>query len=560
MSRSSITRAAVAVLAAAAVGPVWASTAGAATVTKTDDTAADFSAGTTSGTVVRSPGSVELARKLETTFDGAGPALPTGWTSKAWTVPPSNGTGNGTSTVGGGAVTVDGARLDSGVDASPGSSLTFRATFGAGHYQHVGFATDFDTHPWAMFSTSGAGDAVYARTFDGINPETVKRLDGVTLDAPHTFRIDWTATGVDYTVDNNIVDSQPVVLTAPMRPQASDLDAGGPTLSVASLALSTHVASGTFTSRVLDAGDDRVTAVTVTPTATTPTGTTLTYEARSGDTPAAVDAASYGPLGSLAAHRYVQYRATFGATNAEATPSLEKVDAAFTIDDQAPVVTIGAAQVNGTSATIPFSADDHAATFACSLDNAAFAACATPASLTGLSVGSHTLRVRATDAVGNASVVAERTFAIAPPTTGGGGTPPPSGGGGAPPPSGGGGTQPPPTSGGQADHTAPKVVLSPRSVRVSKGGKVAFRIKCPRTETRCKVTLELKRGRTIVARKTVSIRGGKTAKVTLRLRKSARTYLATHARLKATAVTAARDAAGNRKTTRVEVTLRAPAS
>jgi hypothetical protein len=541
---------------------VWASTAGAATVTKTDDTAADFSGGTTSGTVVRSPGSVELARKLETTFDGAGPALPTGWTSTAWTVPPSNGTGNGTSTVGGGAVTVDGARLDSGVTAGPGSSLQFTATFGTAPFQHVGFATDFNVEPWAMFSTGSDATAIYARTTNGTTATTNEPVvTGAAATQPHTFRIDWTQTGFVYFVDGTQVASHPSAVASAMRPQASDLDAGGPTLSVASLALSTHVASGTFTSRVLDAGDGRVTAVTVTPTATTPTGTTLTYEARSGDTPEAVDAASYGPLGSLAAHRYVQYRATFGATNAEATPSLDKVDAAFTIDDQAPVVTIGAAQVNGTSATIPFSADDHAATFACSVDNAAFAACATPASLTGLSVGSHTLRVRATDAVGNASVVAERTFAIAPPTTGGGGTPPPSGGGGgAPPPSGGGGTQPPPTSGGQADHTAPKVVLSPRSVRVAKGGKVAFRIKCPRTETRCKVTLELKRGRTIVARKTVSIRGGETAKVTLRLRKSARTYLSTHARLKATAVTAARDAAGNRKTTRVKVTLRAPAS
>ncbi len=52
--------------------------------------------------------------------------------------------------------------------------------------------------------------------------------------------------------------------------------------------------------------------------------------------------------------------------------------------------------------------------------------------------------------------------------------------------------------------------------------------------------------------------GGKRARLTLRLTKKYRRYLSTHARLKAKAVTVAYDAAKNRKTTRVKVTVRAP--
>ena len=56
LSRSKAKRAVMAAVVAAAVGASGAATADAATVTRTDDTAADFTAGTQNGTVVRADG------------------------------------------------------------------------------------------------------------------------------------------------------------------------------------------------------------------------------------------------------------------------------------------------------------------------------------------------------------------------------------------------------------------------------------------------------------------------------------------------------------------------
>ncbi len=70
--------------------------------------------------------------------------------------------------------------------------------------------------------------------------------------------------------------------------------------------------------------------------------------------------------------------------------------------------------------------------------------------------------------------------------------------------------------------------------------------------------MQLRRGGKTIARKSLSLKGGATAKVTLHLNKRTRTYLSKHARVKVAAVTVARDAAGNSVRKRVKVTLRAP--
>src|SRR5581483_8320188 len=64
-------------------------------------------------------------------------------------------------------------------------------------------------------------------------------------------------------------------------------------------------------------------------------------------------------------------------------------------------------------ARFEFSSPQAAATFACRLDFAPFAPCASPQVLTGLADGSHTFQVRARDAAGQADPTpASRTFAI----------------------------------------------------------------------------------------------------------------------------------------------------
>lgn len=94
------------------------------------------------------------------------------------------------------------------------------------------------------------------------------------------------------------------------------------------------------------------------------------------------------------------------------------------------------ATTTSTSADFTFVSDEPGSTFECRLDGASFAACSSPRSYSGLSSGSHTFEVRATDAAGNTDTTpATRTWTIedaAPP-------PPPP-----PPPPGGGASLPAP--------------------------------------------------------------------------------------------------------------------
>ena len=198
-------------------------------------------------------------------------------------------------------------------------------------------------------------------------------------------------------------------------------------------------------------------------------------------------------------------------------------ESTFVVDTTAPAATIGDVTVAGTTARVTFSGEA-GARFECSLDNGTFQACTSPREYTGLSAGSHTVRVRAIDQAGNVGAAAERSFSIAAP-------------------------QPP-------DTTAPKVRPKPRSVLVSNKGRFKVRLRCPSTETRCRIVLRIRyRGKT-VASKAVTVLGGRTARVTLRLKPSARLALNSNGLLRVTAVTTARDAAGNRATTQTRMRLR----
>jgi hypothetical protein len=93
-------------------------------------------------------------------------------------------------------------------------------------------------------------------------------------------------------------------------------------------------------------------------------------------------------------------RAKDAAGNADSTPASRT----WSVDTGAPNTTIDtkpASLTNSASATFAFSSDEAGATFECSLDGNAFSVCTSPRNLSGLSDGSHTFRVRATDAGGN---------------------------------------------------------------------------------------------------------------------------------------------------------------
>jgi hypothetical protein len=95
---------------------------------------------------------------------------------------------------------------------------------------------------------------------------------------------------------------------------------------------------------------------------------------------------------------------TAHATDAAGNVSPASNARTVVVDTTPPNTTIGNGPLGTTSsttATFTFSADDAAATFQCSLDGSAFAACTSPRTFSGLGEGSHTFEVRAVDSSGN---------------------------------------------------------------------------------------------------------------------------------------------------------------
>ena len=115
----------------------------------------------------------------------------------------------------------------------------------------------------------------------------------------------------------------------------------------------------------------------------------------------------------------LEVRAIDAAGNRDPTPA----SADWTIDTTAPDTTIDggpAALVSSSTSLFAFSASKAGATFQCSLDGGAFAACSAPYTTPQLDDGSHTLSVRAVDDLGNTDATpASRTWTIdtVPPVT-----------------------------------------------------------------------------------------------------------------------------------------------
>src|SRR5205814_1980733 len=84
----------------------------------------------------------------------------------------------------------------------------------------------------------------------------------------------------------------------------------------------------------------------------------------------------------------------------------------WTIDTVAPSASISASPTNPSNSSAPsFSfSSEVGASFTCSLDGAAFAACSSPKSYTGVADGSHTFQVKATDTAGNTGTAATYTW------------------------------------------------------------------------------------------------------------------------------------------------------
>jgi hypothetical protein len=286
-----------------------------------DSTAADFAAGTPDANAyVTQTGNGELILAPTTGSEFSGSALPPDWSTFAW-VP------GGGAYVAGGVLTIDGGRVGPNVLYASGRSLEFNATFSGDAYQHVGLSVDFNSVPYAIFST-GPGNALYARTSGSGTMDT--QIPGTWFAAPHRFRIDWNPTSIDYFIDNSLVASHAVVVSGSLRPLASDYNVNGSKLVVDWLHLGPQAEAGAFLSRVIDAGA-QVAWHSASWTAGAPAGTSVGVSVRMGNTPSPdLSWTDFIPLsGSGAtvggASRYFQYRANLVSTVANVSPMLQDV-------------------------------------------------------------------------------------------------------------------------------------------------------------------------------------------------------------------------------------------
>ena len=285
-------------------------------------------------------GEVILAPAVGAEFSGT--VVPAGWSSTAWNA-------GGAAVVSGGLLTVDGARAQADALFGPGVALEFVAIFGTAPFQHAGFGITLNETPWSIFST-GSGGALYARTHNGATP-TDTLLAGNWLNAPHRYRIEWNTSSVTFLIDGAVVATHPVAIATNMRPLASDFNTGADAVAVNWMRMSPYAASGTFLSRVLDAGAT-TTWGSATWTAVTSANTAVALSARFGGTPVPDGTwTGYSPLSapgtSLSqASRYIQYQAVLTSTAPGETPSLNDITFAAATGSTQPTISISDVSIN----------------------------------------------------------------------------------------------------------------------------------------------------------------------------------------------------------------------
>ena len=363
-----------------------------------DTTIADFTSGTRdSATYIAhtTDGEIILAPRFGAEFSTAVP-------------PPWQRAGN--SVVSAGVNTMDGGYI---VTPGPGSFVEFTATFDQDADQLVGLNSNAPSlsPPFAVFRVI-AGQ-LYAFSTAGNTP-----IPGNWFGIPHRYRIELNGSNTSFLIDGQVVAVQSAL--PQMFFLAFDSTADGNLLSLDWVRVGPYQSSGTFLSRVFDAGS-LVNWNTATWTGDTPAGTSLQISVRQGNTP--IPDATWTSFVALASpgssiggtSRYLQYRADLATHDPNQTPVLNDISFISNHDTQAPDTTITdkpSDPTNSTSATFRFISTEANSTFECKLDSGSFSSCTTPKTYTSLTEGSRNFSVRAIDAAGNIGTAASYTWTI----------------------------------------------------------------------------------------------------------------------------------------------------
>jgi hypothetical protein len=256
------------------------------------------------------------------------------WKSFGWT--------GGTSVINNGSLVVNGARFNSQPLTStygPETSLEFVATF-TGPYQAIGFGAGSDAtgaggifngeSGWLIFSTDATGTTLKTSSWTGTGEIKDFLLTGPYIGTSNKYRIEWKTSSIEYYINDVLVRNEPYVVAVTMRPAISDYLSTAPAVTVDWINTYPYASSGTFTSRVFDAGVFK-TWKNVLWGAQIPSGTSMQVSYRRGNTP--TPDSTWSAFSSIAASntildvssRYIQYRVAMSTTNGRVTPILNSV-------------------------------------------------------------------------------------------------------------------------------------------------------------------------------------------------------------------------------------------
>lgn len=235
-------------------------------------TVAQFATG--SGAYVADDAGGEIIAAPAEGYEMAGTTVPTGLTATTLVT-------GGTTTVAGGAASLDGTQLAS-TQTGTTQSMVLKAT--VTRNQTFGLARDAGVNgPRAAFVVSSTGALSVATTTSGGTPSTAN-VPGTWTGAPHTFEVRRTSgLQVVFVVDGTTVASGFFFTTTALRPMVADTARDSSPLTVQFLRVGPYTSSSTWTSAVVDAG-----AVvgwdTLTRDVVAPSGTSVTVRVRSGNT------------------------------------------------------------------------------------------------------------------------------------------------------------------------------------------------------------------------------------------------------------------------------------